>query len=192
MLCKLWITLPLHSLLPVHTVRHNNNLSKAAVPEKKKNHNVSDWTTNFGSESVSFSPVMMDTVYIVLFFTYLYFSYLCFTEANEPWSPAGTKNESFSEEKLHQEAERNMKKRRYENTRCGSANRRTKAGVEFCSVYGAGLSHLSFSVNVLYSKSTLDAEGKQDLKLSTNMDTGTLNARLGTYGQDGKYKYMLS
>lgn len=192
MLCKLWITLPLHSLLPVHTVQHNNNLSKAAVPEKKKNHNVSDWTTNFGSESVSFSPVMMDTVYIVLLFTYLYFSYLCFTEANEPWSPAGTKKESFSEEKLHQEAERNMKKRRYENTRCGSANRRTKAGVEFCSVYGAGLSRLSFSVNVLYSKSTLDAEGKQDLKLSTNMDTGTLNARLGTYGQDGKYKYMLS
>lgn len=44
MLCKLWITLPLHSLLPVHTVRYNNNLSKAAVPEKKKkkNHNVSD------------------------------------------------------------------------------------------------------------------------------------------------------
>lgn len=189
MLCKLWITLPLHSLLPVHTVRHNNNLSKAAVPEKKKNHNVSDWTTNFGSESVSFSPVMMDTAYIVLFFTYLYFSYLCFTEANEPWSPAGTEKESFSEEKLHQEAERNMKKRRYENTRCGSANRRTKAGVEFSSVYGAGLSHLSFSVNVLYSKSTLDAEGKQDLKRSTNMDTGTLSTRVETYGQDGKYNY---
>lgn len=60
------------------------------------------------------------------------------------------------------------------------------------TVPGYLISRLSFSVNVLYSKSTLDAEGKQDLKRSTNMETGTLNARVETYGQDGKYKYMLS
>lgn len=60
------------------------------------------------------------------------------------------------------------------------------------TVPGYLISLLSFSVNVLYSKSTLDAEGKRDLKLSTNMETGTLNARLETYSQDGKYKYMLS
>lgn len=101
------------------------------------------------------------------------------------------KKESFSEEKLHQEAEWNMKKRRYENTRCGSANRRTKAELSFAlfTVPGYLISLLSFSVNALYSKSTLDAEGKQDLKLSTNMETGTLNARLDTYSQDGKYKW---
>lgn len=56
-------------------------------------------------------------------------------------------------------------------------------------VPGYLISRLSFSVNVLYSKSTLDAEGKQDLKRSTNMETGTLSTRVETYGQDGKYNY---
>lgn len=145
----------------------------------------------FGSESVSFSPVMMDNAYIVLFFTYLYFSYLCFTEANEPASPAGTKRKVFLRRNFIRKQSGTW---RSADTKTLDAARRTEEQKQESSfalfrVPGYLISRLSFSVNVLYSKSTLDAEGKQDLKRSTNMETGTLSTRVETYGQDGKYNY---
>lgn len=188
MLCKLWITLPLHSLLPVHTVRHNNNLSKAAVPEKKKkkNHNVSDWTTNFGSESVSFSPVMMDTVYIVLFFTYLYFPIYALQkqtnlEVLQAWKRKVFLRRNFIRKQSGTWRSADMKTL--------DAARRTEeqkqeSSFALFTVPGYLISR-SLEMFFIQSRHWMQKENR------TWSDPRIWRLGLETYGQDGKYKYML-